>query len=72
MGVATATVISRIVNLIIVATMGAVLIKAKTVSYTHLFDMVCETNIIITRKVLFSSTLGNATALPRPPFQMGD
>ena len=29
MGVATATVISRIVNLIIVATMGAVLIKAK-------------------------------------------
>ena len=29
MGVATATVISRIINLIIVATMGAVLIKAK-------------------------------------------
>lgn len=29
MGVATATVISRIINLIIVATMGAVLINAK-------------------------------------------
>ena len=40
--------------------------------YLLCFDMVCETNIIITRKVLFSSTLGNATALPRPPFQMGD
>ena len=40
--------------------------------YLLCFDMACETNIIITRKVLFSSTLGNATALPRPPFQMGD
>ena len=40
MGVAVATVISRVVNLIIVAGMGAVLIKAKQspepVSYTHL------------------------------------
>ena len=38
----------------------------------RLDDMACETNIIITREVLFFSTLGNATALPRFPFQMGD
>ena len=33
-------------------------------------DMACETNIIITQE--FFSTLGNASALPGPPFQMGD